>query len=875
MGKIVSILLFLFAAWGGSCAQKKIELKGVVRDSSGSAVIGASIHYYNETDSGSTLSDKQGDFYVKIPWSDSIEVLITMEGYEPFKKSYLLREGLNLFALPPVVLHSQYGQLASVTVVHIKPFTIRQDTIEYHARAFIIHPGSELERLLKKLPGLEVDMDGTVRMQGKKISKIRINGSDFPGDMLTAIRNLPADIVDIVQVIDDYGDKARLTGVKSRESEKVLNVILKQNKREGVFSQLQTGVGNKNKYEATLFSDAIKNERHITFNAWLRNLSPVGNIYEKGIYIGYANKWNKKWMISSSAGLSSNVRSIGNSMIQDNFVMGNTTHQQQNNLETESNRDIGIGYVLEYIPSQNTTIRISPSLNNFRSFETSSNRFSSIQQDSGSTKITQGYSLIHSNIKNLSAGSDIYWEKRFSNSGNRLSVQSSYHYLYQRQEADNITNTDIQFNNQTYFSKQHYMQQITNINRDMSVVVNYYISFGKYSFLELGYGWHSQSTRNSLFTHAPDSLQYDSSVIDLLSNDYRSSLISQQAHGGYIRHSNNFNLTLSMDAQSLIQQGEIVGKNFNQDYHYFNLLTLTQLAYSISPEQKLGLEYNGNVAPPEILKLQPVININNPQYPITGNPDLKPSYNHNLKLYYEQFSPKQKLLQSFRVELRYNVTCNAIVPNVIYSYDSSSVIQHTTYSNANGYHFLDLSYHLGFPTLYKRLQIAISGNLNKTHIPTIVNNKIYGTSSFSWSQNIDFNLNVPNIDELSLSGKYSKVFSWYSPDVSPNTFSSVAWSLNNRFYIFKKWILNSFLYQLFTANNDHFQSNPVLLNASLQRQFLKNNQVTLGISANDIFNGDTGTAQIVTPTSIAYIHNYALGRYFMLNLILKLQNFRQ
>ncbi len=174
-----------------------------------------------------------------------------------------------------------YQELVPVIVEKIKPIRIREDTIEYHAQAFIVHDGAELEELLKKFPGMYVSADGVVTVHGKSIGRLRINGKDFSGDILTGIRNIPADLIDIVQVIDDYGDKAKLLGVKSGESEKVLNVILKKDKKDGGFGKFELGGGNADKYNAAFFSDVIRDNRQMTLNAWLNNQSPAGNINEK------------------------------------------------------------------------------------------------------------------------------------------------------------------------------------------------------------------------------------------------------------------------------------------------------------------------------------------------------------------------------------------------------------------------------------------------------------------------------------------------------------------------------------------------------------------------------------------------------------------
>jgi len=854
-----------------------MELRGMVKDSNGVAITKATVQLFAGIDTSSTLSGEDGSFHFRIPMVRSFELLITMEGYSPFQKAWRSNQGTRLLILPPILLQTTYGELAPVVVQKVKPFTIRQDTIDYHARAFKIRPGSELESLLKKLPGLEIDMDGTITVQGKKIGRVMVDGRDFPGDVLTAIRNLPANIVDIIQVIDDYGDKARLTGVKSGESDKVLNVILKKDKKNGQFGQLQLAIGNKDKYNSTLFSDAIKDDRQLTLNAWLRNLSPTGNTYEKGVYLGYSDRWSKKWSGNTNASLYGDRHSIGTSQIQDNFFTGSNSHLEQSNLSSGSKQAFDIGYTLKYNPDPNTILRFNPSLNIPGIQEENTNKFSNTTKDSGFSKATTGQSVNRSNTHTLSAGSDIYFEKLLPHSNNRFSMQVSYHYSDRKQNADNLTNTSIQADSQSYFSQQHYLLQTQNTSRDLATSLNYYISFGKMGFVELGYSWHSVSTQNSLFTRTPDTTTASPVIIDSLSNDYHFQTITQRVHTGYIIHSNKLNLMLSIDAQPLVQHGQSVGKGVIQEYHYFNFLPMTQLSYSFSPEMKLNFEYGGNSSPPQLRQLQPVTDLSNPQYPVTGNPDLKSSFSHGLKLHYEQFSVRPTWLQSFEVELSYYATKNMIIPNIVHSHDTSSVVQRTTYENANGFYSFSASYHLNFPAVFhKHLRISIIGNLDKHRTPSLTDNVFYSSSNLNWGQGLSFNLDIPDIMESELSGNYTNILSKYASGVSPYSSSYASWGVNNRHFILKKWILEYSLSQFLVSGiGNRLGSNPAILNASLQRQFFKNNQVTFSLSAFDIFNGNTGVTQMSTATSVTQNRTTLLGRYFTLSVQLKLQKFHQ
>lgn len=875
MWKAALILLLAIKGFSYSNGQKLVSVIGVIKDSSSIALPNATIRLFVASDTNTTISAADGTFHFQIPENISFGLLVTIEGYTTFRRTYRSEHNVRTQVLPSIIMQLVYKELEPVIVQRIKPVTVRQDTIEYRAGAFAIRAGDELERLLKKLPGLEVSIDGVVRMQGKKISKVMINGRNFTGDVLTAIRNLPADMIDIVQVIDDYGDKAKLTGIKSGESEKVLNIILFKDKRNGIFGQFLVDAGNKNKYNGALFSDAIKDDKQLTLNAWLSNLSSAGNIYKKGFYLGYSVPYNRKWLGNGSGGLSGDVHSLGSSQVQDNFFSSSHIHQEQNNHTTGANNTINASYNLIFSSDKNSTLRINPFFNSVRSEEVNSIDFYTQQQDSSFMKTITGHSQNRSNTSSSSAGTNIYFEKRSLHSKNRFSIQGSYLYSSQEQNSENLTNTSTQVNGQLFETGQHYFLQAINASHNLVAAFDYYISIGKADFLELGYSWRSVSTKNSLITRTPDSANIHISPVDSLSNDYRFTNITQRAHTGFIKHANKIDLMVGIDIQPLILNGKNIDKNLQQHYRYLNLLPLAQFVYSFSQQQKLGFEYSGNVSPPELSQLQPVTNVSNPQYPITGNPDLKPAYVHNMKLYYEQFSLRSKWVQSFRVQLSYNKTYDMIIADILNIHDSSSVIQQTTYKNVNGYNSFIAGYDLSLPSvLHKHLRISVVGSLNMSHAPYSMDNVIYKTSNLNWSQGLNLNIDVPDILESELSGNYGNTVNHYASRSGTNLSSYANWTVSNRHFILKKWILNYSAIQVFTSGTDaHLKSNPVVLNISLQRQLLKN-QATCSFSIYDFFNGNTGVTQTVTPVSISETRTSLLGRYFMLSLLLKFQKFK-
>src|SRR5690606_4443348 len=145
------------------------------------------------------------------------------------------------------------------------------DTIEYRASDYNMKDNATVEDLVKKMEGMEVDKEGALTVQGEAVTKARINGKDyFGGDVAAALKDLPSDIVDKIQIVDDYGDEARRTGVKDGDPQRVLNIVTKSNKRVGNRGRFEAGTGSDDRYQLTANGNRFNGNQQIgirtTFN---------------------------------------------------------------------------------------------------------------------------------------------------------------------------------------------------------------------------------------------------------------------------------------------------------------------------------------------------------------------------------------------------------------------------------------------------------------------------------------------------------------------------------------------------------------------------------------------------------------------------------
>ena len=170
------------------------------------------------------------------------------------------------------------------------------DTIQYNAGSFKTQPNASVEDLLKKLPGVKVDKDGTVKAQGEKVQKVLVDGKEFFGnDPKMATKNLPADAIDKVQVYDKLSDQAQMTGFDDGNSEKTINLKLKKDKKKGAFGKVNAGAGTDDRYQGKFNVNSFKGARQMSVIGMANNTNAEGFSFMDILNFTGALNQLKKW----------------------------------------------------------------------------------------------------------------------------------------------------------------------------------------------------------------------------------------------------------------------------------------------------------------------------------------------------------------------------------------------------------------------------------------------------------------------------------------------------------------------------------------------------------------------------------------------------
>jgi Carboxypeptidase regulatory-like domain len=246
-------ILMVFSLFLTVSAQELRTVEGKVVDTARSAVTNASILLFYETpgDTLKTISNSLGEFRFSQVKNRPFTVRVSFTGFTQVEKKVddVSSGKINVGSLP---LFPSYASLQEI-IVSSPTIQVKEDTIDYKADSFKVKPNAMVEDLLKKLPGVSVDKDGNVTAQGKQVTRVKVNGKDFfSGNVQTATRELSADMIDKVQVIDDYGDQSNFSGIRDGEPEKILNLQLKKDKNKGMFGRITAGGGDQDRYQVII-----------------------------------------------------------------------------------------------------------------------------------------------------------------------------------------------------------------------------------------------------------------------------------------------------------------------------------------------------------------------------------------------------------------------------------------------------------------------------------------------------------------------------------------------------------------------------------------------------------------------------------------------
>lgn len=760
--------------------------------------------------------------------------------------------------------------LNEVKIVANIPIVLKEDTVQYNASSFKVQEGDAAEEMIRKLPGVEVDKNGNITAQGEPITKIRLNGKDYFGDdVAAAIQNLPADIIQNLQIIDDYGDEANITGLKTETPQKIININLQPDKNKGYFAKSSIGVGNENRYSGGIKGNMLNDDEQFSFDIDLNNTKgqSAGVSENKSVKLNYRNSWGDKVVSYGSYRFNNEDNTTLEHVYSQNFYQDYTRLEDELNNNKSLNNNHNLSWNFEIRPDEANYIKIEPNM----AYSTGS------ANNSGSTntQILAASSQRQSSQRNQSTsfnfGGKFFYNHKFEKPRRNFSVNASLNSSSGNEDR-NVRNDYLNTDSLGLITLEQQYQLANNDNKNLSnrVKLAYIEPLTEATFLELSYDWSRSNTGNFKETMDVDPVSNAETLNLNLSSNYDYTFTTNRIGLNYRYKKDKMNYALGVSAQPSLLQGTDIGRSIQTNKKTFNWIPTARFVYRFSKEQVFSAKYNGSSRQPGFIQLQPITDNSNLQNTVTGNPDLKPEFVHQMKLEYKQTGLSSGYMMhanlSFDQVQDKIVTSKVIIPD--------SMRQETSYLNTDGFYSARGRYSLSVPFSKRKYTITYHGGSDFSNNVAFSNNERNIGKNLGIIQGLRFRFDLEDIMDSELNSSYTyNTTSYTGSSISNRHTSQIRLGVQGRNFFLKNWILGYDFSKTFNEGFNTAINNPTLLGFFLEHRFLKGKKGSVRLQGFDLLNENTGVSRDVFDNEIIDRQSNRLSTHFLVSFNFRFQRF--
>ncbi|MBI2723220.1 MAG: TonB-dependent receptor [Bacteroidetes bacterium] len=846
-----------------------------------------------------TRSNNEGIFKpITLP-KDTYIVILSHPSYND--KTYLLVPSKNdtLFNFKNVKLAEKSVELNEVEVIAYKEkMYYKGDTLQFTADSFKVKPDATVEDLLKKLPGIKVDADGKITIQGKVVDQVLVDGDEFFGtDPTIATKNLNANTVETVQVFDKKNENTENGG---DETVKVVNLKLKDDAKKGYFGKLSGASDFKKFYENEMMLNKFKNNRKFSVfglfantpkqafawrdanqlglsnegggnfdsetNSWTSNNNSVSGVpqtFKSGFY--FNDKFGKNTKINSDYTFSQNKLLTG-SQTNTQFFLQDTSYTNAQVVSKQSyNQSHNFALKLNQKLDSLTELTIKPKLtyNNSKSTNTQNDDF--ISQ---SGELTRQTTILNTSAsETMNASLQMKLSKNFMKKDRNLTVnyQPSYYISW---GAANLNTAFKYYKNQNTDSSIFQKKETFSNKSEQNGNITYTEPWTKKFRTETVYGISYNQNKSNRKTLDFNGLGYDL-INTAQSNDFRNTRVTQRIGNKFIYDVKKYKIGVGVNYRNILQQNINVSTSQTLSTTFHNVLPFANINFRINQGSNLSARYTTNAQQPNLQQLQPITDNTDPNRIIIGNPDLKPQFTNNFSLDYYFYKGLSDV--DFFTGAQYNNVSNEISEKTIFDLYGKSI---TTPVNVNGNYFGNLWCGGGFPVLkrWMKLSYNFSGSINNN--VAFVNEQQNVTQLIGLNPSIGFEKKISDVFQIELGGNYNYNIPKQTISLQSNKpyytygITANAWAkLPNNIRIAADCQYTNNGNRSNGYNIDYF-----ILNTQLSKAFFKAKNFIVSAEAYDILNQNINNQRTISANKIIDSKTQIIKRYFLLRLVYKFTN---
>lgn len=829
-----------------------------------------------------------------------------------------------------LVLDTDAIMLAEAVITAEAPqVQVVEDTLVYNSSAYRTPEGSMLEELVKKLPGAEIDDDGNVKINGKDLKKIMVDGKEFfGGDVKTGLKNLPVNMIEKLKTYDKKSDLARITGIDDGEEETVLDLTVKKGMNQGWFGNADAAYGTEDRYMGRLMLNRFVDKTQFSLIGSANNVNDQGFsgggggprwrrnnglTATKTLGVNFATQ-TSKLELGGSARYNYKDRDIISINSSERFLQNGSSYSNSNSINSNANKDFNADFRLEWKPDSMTNIIFRPNISWGKSDSGSSSESGTFNADPyslvtnpndylnfdkldddplESIRVNATNSASLNDGKSLSTNATLQVNRKLNDKGRNITFRGRFGY------GDND-------NDQYTQSETRYYQLLNYLGGDSILYRNQYITTPTKNYNYTAQLTYSEPIARATFLQFSYQFQYkysesDKTTFDLL--DYPEWMIGAPLPSGYEAHAVDslgkyaeyryYNHDASVALRFIREKYQLsVGMSFQPqhsvlsykrgDYmidtarNVFNFAPNVDLRFRFSKVSQLRLTYRGRSGQPSMENLLPIADNSNPLNIKVGNPGLKPSFTHNMRLFYNTYNADAQ--RGMMAHINLSVTQNSISNSTEYNEQTGGRI--TTPKNINGnWNAFGM---FGFNTALKNKKFTINSFSNVNYANNVaflynqetkqddkntttgltLGERLNGAYRNDW---FEFGLN----SSISYTAERSKLRPENNQE--PYTFSYGA--LTNVTMPWKMTLSTNITNQSRRGYTDSSMNrNELIWNAQLSQTFLKG-AATVSFEMYDILKQQSNISRSLTADARSVSEYNGINSYCMLHVIYRLNVF--
>jgi hypothetical protein len=915
---LIATIMLLFAL---STQAQRGQIKGLLTDSSATHPLSdATVALLNGRDSSlasTAFTDNKGAFSFTGVALGDYRIYITFLGYKPIFKSVTISATQPDLDMGTIHLKGKGLMLNEVEIIQeVPPIVVKQDTLEFNAGSFKTRENSVVEDLLKKLPGVTVDKDGVITAQGETVKRVLVDGKPFfSDDPKLATKNLPADIIDKIQLIDRKSDQAQFTGIDDGNTEKAINITLKKDKKKGFFGRASAGYGDNDRFAVNTSLNSFRDNKQLSFLGSGNNVNNLGYTSNDVFNFssnsgggggggggraggggrgaaqstisslggnnstGITRNWNAGFNYNQDFG--SKVKINGSYFINDTrtetsrtsakqtFLTDTTYYYDQQSGSLTNNNNHRLNMRVEYQIDSMHSLIVTPSFSYSDGSTNSLNQYQS--RDENKVQTIDGVSQNSSHAKSPNFSTTALFRKKFNKRGRSLSANFNFGYnTTDRQNFFKTTDTHLATDTtDAFFTGYNRMTQANNKGRNMGVRLTYTEPLMKDRFLELSYAWNNNySDSRNLTFDSTGSGKYDRPN-DSLSNIFENTFTTQQAGINIRTQKLKYDYTFGLNVQFSSLLNDNISRKTVIDQRTVNFYPSASFNYNFQRGKRLRFRYNGSTSQPTVTQLQPLPDLTSSLYVQQGNPDLKPSFSHSINAGYNVFN--NSTFRGFFTNVNASFTSNKIVnANRV----DTSGKQYTKPVNSNGAYNLSAFAVNTIPLKKLNTSVSLNTNLNysrdvsftgtRTDFSTLLKSF---TKNFGITQGVNFNYTYKELFDFSAGASVNYSGARYAIQPNNNTdYFNYAFSFDYNVNLPLGFIIGSDInYSLNAGRAEGYNVDVTMLNAFISKSVFKDKRGLIKLTGYDLLHQNVSVGRNTGENYIEDVNNMVLQRYFMIS----------